>query len=59
MEKDTKTNLVFQFSSIGSLGVNESSWLCKEFYNSLNTAVTAKTDSSNKPICVNTKHSYS
>ena len=59
IEKSLKTKLIFQFSSIGSLGPNENSWLCKEFFNSLNITSCEQTAKSysiqseqSKPICV-------
>jgi hypothetical protein len=53
-----ETKLVCQFSSIGSLGNNEASWLCGEFYSSLNTVKGSKTNLKDhkKPICVSLSH---
>jgi len=50
--EENATEIVCQFSSIGSLGPTENSWLCKEFIDSLSSQNNSKTDQNLKPICV-------
>lgn len=51
-EKETAGNIICQFSSIGSLGANENSWLCGELYSSLSSQKEAKLGQKFSPICV-------
>jgi hypothetical protein len=46
--------IVCQFSSIGSLGPNETSWLCREFLATLSSVKLSENKSFkiSKPICV-------
>lgn len=50
--KEAASHIVCQFSSIGSLGPNEKSWLCKEFNFSLSRTNKPHSDNNIKPICV-------
>ena len=47
-----KDNLIFQFSSIGSLGPNENSWLCGELKSCLSACKTEHHIQVNPPICI-------
>jgi hypothetical protein len=53
--KEEIPNLVCQFSSIGSMGPNETSWLGKEFINSLcpNLGINFSNKCPKNFICVN------
>lgn len=56
-DEEPSTHLVFQFSSIGSLGPSASSWLCNEFSKSMNaTSATKIVNYLNKPICIYPTH---
>ena len=52
LELEEHDKLVYQFSSIGSLGANENNWLCKEFTSSMATKKEGSTHTVSKPICV-------
>jgi tyrosyl-DNA phosphodiesterase-1 len=51
-DDDKKDNLIFQFSSIGSLGPNENAWLCGEFKSCLSSCKKENKIQVNPPICV-------
>ena len=51
-QNETGSNIISQFSSIGSLGVNENSWLIDELYSSFSCQKDAKLEKKLKPICV-------
>jgi len=52
-EKSDANKIICQFSSIGSLGPNENSWLCKEFITSLSSSVNSNLKpASLEPICI-------
>lgn len=50
--KSHSDRIVCQFSSIGSLGPNENSWLCGEFKKCLSACKNAPKVSTSLPICI-------
>lgn len=44
--------IIFQFSSIGSLGPNENSWLCSELKNSMSECKNKQNITTKSPICI-------
>lgn len=50
--KEEANNIISQFSSIGSLGPNENSWLCKELYGSFSCSRGLKSEQKLQPICI-------
>lgn len=50
--KPKSDRIVCQFSSIGSLGPNENSWLCGQFKNALSASKNAQKVATSLPICI-------
>ena len=59
ISEHSKDKLVYQFSSIGTLGASENTWLCQELTNSMSAKRSASLLKQIKPICVSSQRCLS